>query len=197
MAKGSSKKRTRNRASTGRRAKRDANSSKPLPWKSWAGWIGAAAAVVAIGVFVVLNSSTTVADPETAALAEAASGGPVEIYTGSAHTVYHSPAPLPTSARPRLDGKPTLVWFSGTWCEFCEVMDPFAYTVATSFTDRLVFVEKSVDHDLSAASRYGILGTPTFVLIDENGSRVSQFSFQGTAESFAAAIEQGLQTGGY
>lgn len=76
-------------------------------------------------------------------------------------------------------------------------MDPFAYSVATDFADRLVFVEKSVDHDRSAASRYGVRGTPTFVLIDASGSRVSQFNFQMPAESFTAAIEQGLQAGGY
>lgn len=197
MAKAYARKRARNRAPIGRQARRQAASSKPFPWKIWAGWIGAGAAVIAIGVFVVLSSSTTAADPVITALAEDASGGAIEVHTGSRHTVYHSVDPLPTSQQPRLDGKPTLVWFSGTWCEFCELMDPFAFSVASGFTDRVVFVEKSIDHDRSAASRYGVRGTPTFVLIDETGSRISTFNFQRTAESFAAAIEQGLQAGGY
>ena len=195
MAKESARK--RNRAPLGRKAKQEAAKSKPFAWKTWAGWIGGAAAAIAIGAFVILNASSTEANPKTTALAEDVSGGAVEVHTGSRHTVYHSTDPLPTSSQPRLDGKPTLVWFSGTWCEFCEAMEPFAFATASTFTDRLVFAEKSVDHDRSAASRYGVRGTPTFVLIDETGSLVSTFSFQRTADSFAAAIEQGLQTGGY
>ncbi len=109
--------------------------------------------------------------------------------------MYHSVAPLPSDGAPRSDGKPTLVWFSGTWCEFCERMEPFAHQAASGFTDRLVFVEKSVD-DRSAAARYGVRGTPTFVLVDASGEEIARFGFQPTSAAFAQAIETALaQTG--
>jgi thiol-disulfide isomerase/thioredoxin len=74
-----------------------------------------------------------------------------------------------------------LIWFSGIWCEFCEQMEPWAHATAAEFADRVVFVEKSVDHDRAAAARYGVRGTPTFILIDASGRHLSQFSFQSSA----------------
>jgi thiol-disulfide isomerase/thioredoxin len=115
---------------------------------------------------------------------------------GSHHTVYHSTAALPTSDQPRADGMPTLIWFSGTWCEFCEQMEPWAHATAAEFADRVVFVEKSVDHDRAAAARYGVRGTPTFVLIDASGRRLSQFSFQSSVSAFKSAIQQALKQAG-
>jgi thiol-disulfide isomerase/thioredoxin len=107
--------------------------------------------------------------------------------------VYHSAAPLPSASAPRADGKPTLVWFSGTWCEYCEQMDSFAHETANGFAARMVFVEKSVDDDRSAASRYGIRGTPTFVLIDARGKELGRFGFQSSSAAFAQTIEAVLK----
>jgi predicted DsbA family dithiol-disulfide isomerase len=56
----------------------------------------------------------------------------------------------------------------------------------------MVFVEKSVDDDRNAASRYGIRGTPTFVLIDAAGQEVTRFGFQRDEQSFVTAIESAL-----
>ncbi len=139
-------------------------------WKRWLGW-GATALV---------------------ALAEESSSGPVRVLTGSAHTVYHSTLPVPPQATPRGDGRPTLVWFSGTWCTFCERMEPFAHGTASQFRERLVFVEKSVDHDRAAASRYGVRGTPTFVLVDAVGEEIARFHYQSNAVAFADAILSAL-----
>jgi thiol-disulfide isomerase/thioredoxin len=116
----------------------------------------------------------------------------VRVLRGSAHTVYHSDAALPTSNEPRADGRPTLVWFSGTWCHFCERMEPFAWETASGFGDQLVFLEKSVDHDRSAASRFGVRGTPTFVLLDASGREQARFFYQADRASFASTIEAAL-----
>ena len=86
----------------------------------------------------------------------------------------------------------SLVWFSGTWCHICERMAPFAHQTASGYTDRLVFVEKSVDHDRPASGRYGVRGTPTFIMLDAAGTEVTRFHGAGDAASFAAAIEQAL-----
>ena len=135
-------------------------------------------------------------DPALIALAEANAGSPVQVYEGNAHIVYHAIAPLPTAAAPSDDARPTLVWFSGTWCHFCEQMEPFANDVASRFHERARFVEKSVDHDRGAAARYGVRGTPTFVLVDGAGNELGWFFFQGDEGAFARAIESALASVG-
>lgn len=157
--------------------------------------VGGAAVLALLALLFVRagGSETPPADPALVELASAnAAGAEVQVLKGSHHTVYHAVAPLPSAAAPRADGRPTLVWFSGTWCEFCERMEPFAHETAGEFAGRMVFVEKSVDDDRGAASRYGIRGTPTFVLIDSAGREIARFGFQQDAESFRSAIESAL-----
>lgn len=161
-------------------------------WRSWAGWGATALVLGGIALLIVRGPGQSTANPTLVALAEESSGGPVRVLTGSAHTVYHSTLPVPSQATPRSDGKPTLIWFSGTWCTFCERMEPFAHNTASQFTDRLVFVEKSVDHDRTAASRYGVRGTPTFVLVDAVGNEITRFHYQSSAAAFADIILSAL-----
>ena len=180
--------------STGRG--RSQATAKGRPWKQIALAAGAIAVVVLGFWFMTTRGSSTPATPAQLQLATAnAAGAEVKVLTGSHHTVYHSMAPLPTSASPRADGRPTLVWFSGTWCESCEQMEPYAHATASKFTDRMVFAEKSVDDDKAAASRYAVRGTPTFVLIDANGKEIGRFGFQTSEAAFAAAIEGALKRG--
>lgn len=70
-------------------------------------------------------------------------------------------------------------------------MEPWALTTAATFTKRLAFVEKDIAGD-GVAAKYGVRGTPTFVLIDAKGSEIDRFNYQPTAAEFAARIEQGL-----
>lgn len=149
-------------------------------------------AVLAI-VLVRSGGGSSQTDPVGVALAaENAAGSEVKVLTGGRHTVYHSTAALPTASSPRADGQPTLVWFSGTWCEFCEHMAPYAHATASQFGGRMVFVEKSVDDDRNAAARYGVRGTPTFVLMDSTGKEIARFGFQSSEAAFAAAINSAL-----
>jgi thiol-disulfide isomerase/thioredoxin len=171
--------------------------STPTPWRKILAFSAAGIVVIAIGFAMYQSAgrqSEVSAEVEALAAANAA-GQPIETHTGTRHTVYHASTPLPTAESPRADGRPTLVWFSGTWCEFCEQMDPFAHATASTFQDRLVFVEKSIDHDRQARGRYGIVGTPTFVLIDAAGNELGRFGFQRDRASFTAAIEQSLAQG--
>lgn len=178
------------------RARRRRRGSAPrrrrFNWRSWLGWGAVALVIAGAAALVIRGPGQSVEDPSIAALAEASSGGPVTALRGSAHTVYHSTLPLPTAAVPRPDGKPTLVWFSGTWCEVCRRMEPFVYPAVRPYADRLVFVEKSVDHDRAAAVRYGVRGTPTFVLVDATGDEVARFYYQPSAASFVQSIEGAL-----
>ncbi|MGD9935159.1 MAG: thioredoxin family protein [Dehalococcoidia bacterium] len=166
--------------------KRSSGLKSLLPWGT------GLAAALAIVAFVYFGSgSSTESDPVVAALAqENAGGGAVRILTGSHHTVYHSTERLPTTSNPRSDGKATLVWFSGTWCEYCEQMEPYAHHTASEFTEAFVFVEKSIDDDRDAAGRFGVRGTPTFVLIDAGGRELTRFGFRRSEEDFRSVLQQ-------
>jgi thiol-disulfide isomerase/thioredoxin len=166
---------------------------------SWSvvGW-GAAGLVIVVllGVAFLAGGEPIAADPVTESLARSNAGTEIEIYRGRAHTVYHSTEDLPSDEAPRADGQPTLVWFPATWCTVCERMAPFAHQVASEVRGDVRFVEKSVDHDRSAASRYGVRGTPTFVLIDARGKEIARFHAQLDPTSFAAAIESVIAQAG-
>jgi len=167
-----------------------------FPW-SMVGWGAAGLAIVALlGAAFLAGGEPIAADPVTESLARSNAGTDVTVYRGRAHTVYHSTADLPSDEAPRADGQPTLVWFSATWCTVCERMDPFAHEVASAVTGDVTFVEKSVDHDRSAASRYGVRGTPTFILIDARGREITRFHAQLDPTSFAAAIESVIAQAG-
>lgn len=186
--------RRRQQRRTGRRGSRQqqARRRRRVNWKGWLGWGATALLLGAIAFLIIRGPGQSTTNPTLIALAEEASDGPVRVITGSAHTVYHSTLPVPSQATPRSDGKPTLIWFSGTWCTFCERMDPFVYETASRFTDQMIFVEKSVDHDRPAASRYGVRGTPTFVLVDAVGNEIARFHYQSSAASFADIILSAL-----
>ena len=53
-------------------------------------------------------------------------------------------------------------------------------------------MEKDIAGD-GIAPKYGVRGTPTFVLIDAKGAEIDRFNYQPTAPEFAARIEQGLR----
>lgn len=168
------------------------------PWGKILGWGGGAlvGGVFLLAIVSGLGAANTEVDPGLVTVAEASSGGTVRAIGGTRHTVYHSQQALPSADAPQVDGRPTLVWFSGTWCEFCERMSPFAHRTAAQFTDRVVFVEKSVDHDRDATSRYGIRGSPFFVLIDANGRELLRFGYQSSTDALASTIEQALASVG-
>ena len=162
----------------------------PLATIAWS--IGGIAAVGLLVLALAGAGGAREADAATEQLARDNAGTAVTVHGGSAHVVYHSDPPLPSAAAPRADGQPTLVWFSGTWCHVCEQMAPFAHQTASTFRGRMVFVEKSVDHDRGSSSRFGIRGTPTFVMLDASGTEVIRFHGSPDAVSFAAAIERAL-----
>lgn len=144
------------------------------------------AVVAAVGVFIATSGS----DMEPVA----ADAQDVRVLSGGVHTVYHSDVALPTSETPQPEGKPVFVWFSATWCTNCAHMDDFAAGVIESYGDRFAFHEKSVDHDQASVNRYGVRGTPTFLLLDASGKEVARFYTQRDAASFTAAIEEALAT---
>lgn len=148
--------------------------------------------VAIVGYYVVfVTAGVTSVDPAVEQLARENAGGAVQAFTGPRHTVYHSTAALPSAAEPRADGKPTLVWFSETGCVECKTMESFAHQTAHRYLDKLVFVEKAIDRDSSAA-RYGVTTPPVFVLLDARGEEITRFGLQPNAAAFDAAVQAAL-----
>lgn len=124
---------------------------------------------------------------------ENAGGGDIRVLSGGPHTVYHYEGQLPSAGAPRADGRPTLVWFSATWCTTCKSMEPFAHETANGLTGEVVFVEKAIDEEPGIADDFRVLGPPTFVLIDAAGEEIGRFGYQRDAASFEAAIRAALE----
>jgi len=150
---------------------------------------GAAIVALAVGWFALSGSGA-----EEVPAAEVGSDA-VQVLSGNPHTVYHSLAPIPSTSVPQPDGIPTLVWFSGTWCEFCHAMEPFANATIAEFAGRMDFLEKSVDHARPDRQRFRVRGTPTFVLVDREGQEIGRFGFQRSADELRQAIEGLLPAG--
>ena len=138
-----------------------------------------------------MTSSTTSVDKSREALATQLSGGPVQAFTGASHTVYYSPAPMPSADAPRADGKATLVWFSATSCKDCERMEPYVFGTAGKFAQQMVFLEKATNRDSSAAI-YNVTTVPTFVMLDASGKELGRFGYEGDAGAFESAIAGAL-----
>lgn len=164
----------------------------PWPLKTWIVLLSLSVPILLLGAWMAIAADReTKADAATESLARQLAGGPVQVFTGSKHTVYQAAAPLPTEAAPRADGKPTLVWFSTAACSDCAKMEKYAFKTGQQYAGRFVFVEKAADRDSSAA-RYNVTETPTFVLIDARGVEVARFGYEPDVQAFAGAIEAAL-----
>ncbi len=139
-------------------------------------WLMVAAMVfptLAFAVWVLVEAGgETPIDPETQALAEANAGGAVIAISGTEHTSYHSPGPLPGADSPREDGRETLVWFTGPSCAACDELGYIHRAMAT-FRDDVVTLEKAVDRD-TADERLGITEIPALVALSANGVELAR-----------------------
>ncbi len=69
-------------------------------------------------------------------------------------------------------GKPTIVEFSATWCTICVRMAPVVEKMEAKYGDRVNFVILNFDKEKALVNKYGIRGTPTFVLLNSKGEIV-------------------------
>ena len=58
--------------------------------------------------------------------------------------------------------KPVMVMFYSASCPHCMAMEPHFETYAKEFKDKVVFARVNAPNNLTIASRYGVMGTPTF-----------------------------------
>ncbi|MBI4090080.1 MAG: thioredoxin family protein [Candidatus Kerfeldbacteria bacterium] len=91
---------------------------------------------------------------------------------GSGAAIYLKPSPVVTASLVN-PGKKTVLWFSATWCQICKSMSPYVQKVVEQHADQVVITERDVDREPGLARQYAVRGTPTFVLLDENGKTIS------------------------
>ena len=190
--------RRQQRRTNRRQGRPAATRSGGINWQAWA-WGGGIVLAVAglIALVALAGGGSAGPDPQVEAQARAVNGGSdIRVYQGAVHTIYHSTAPLPTAGAPQIDGLPTLVWFTWTGCPFCRQMEDYIYDVAEQFSERMIFVEKSVNNDGGDSRSYGVIGTPTFVLLDATGGVIGRFGYQSGATALAVAIDTVLVRGG-
>lgn len=109
--------------------------------------------------------------------------------SGAAIYLKSSPAVTADLTNP---GKRTVLWFSATWCEICRTMAPYVQDVVERHADQIVITERDVDREPALARQYAVRGTPTFVLLDENGRTVTTRVGHMSEVQFETFITQGL-----
>ena len=90
--------------------------------------------------------------------------------------------------------KPVMVMFSSPTCPHCRQMEPYFEEYAKEFTDKVIFAKVNVAATPTIASRYGIMGTPTFAFFC-HGHPVQSFSGAVYPTIIKKAVEDGLKQG--
>lgn len=86
------------------------------------------------------------------------------------------------------DDKPVLVDFSAEWCGPCRAMAPVLKKVAAKVGDKVTIVKVDVDQNRSVASKYKIMGVPTFILF-QKGQILWRKSGMQSAKSLTNMLE--------
>jgi thioredoxin 1 len=60
---------------------------------------------------------------------------------------------------------PVLVDFSAVWCGPCKALEPIVKEVATEFAGKLKVVKVDIDESPGIATRFGIRGVPTVIVV--------------------------------
>ena len=58
--------------------------------------------------------------------------------------------------------KPVVVMFSSPTCPYCKQMKPYFEEYSVEYKDKIIFAEVDISRSQTIASRYGVMGTPTF-----------------------------------
>lgn len=69
-----------------------------------------------------------------------------------------------------INGKPTVVDFTATWCGPCKQMKPIVEKLEKAYGNRVNFVAVDVDDNGALSTEYGIQSIPTFVFLDAKGN---------------------------
>ena len=70
-------------------------------------------------------------------------------------------------------GKPVLIDFHATWCGPCRQVAPIVDAIAAEHPEYNI-VKVDIDQAMSAAQQYGVMSVPTLVVLNSDGTPVSQ-----------------------
>ena len=63
--------------------------------------------------------------------------------------------------------------FWAPWCGPCQMMKPVIEELEKEYKDKVEFVKINVDEDSITASKYGVMGIPTFI-IEKDGKEIAR-----------------------
>lgn len=90
--------------------------------------------------------------------------------------------------------KPVAVMFSSPTCPFCQQMEPHFNEYAAEYKGKIVFVKVDIADNPIIASRYGVMGTPTFKFFC-NGKPVHELTGAMYPSLLKKAVEETLEHG--
>ena len=67
-------------------------------------------------------------------------------------------------------GKNSLIQFSATWCNPCQMLKKIISELSDEMSDKLNFFYIDIDSELNTATRFNIRGVPTLILMDKEGN---------------------------
>lgn len=76
-----------------------------------------------------------------------------------------------------------LLHFTADWCQPCKMMKPVVQE-ALGETSNIEYTSVNIDEHPETAADYGVLGIPTFVLLDDDSNVVAQTSGAMTKQIF-------------
>jgi thiol-disulfide isomerase/thioredoxin len=90
--------------------------------------------------------------------------------------------------------KPVFVMFYSSTCPYCKQMEPYFYDYAKEFKEKVLFIRVNVVNSPTIASRYGIMGTPSFKYFCK-GYPLYELSGAVYPSLLKKTVEDGLQHG--
>jgi thioredoxin-like negative regulator of GroEL len=90
--------------------------------------------------------------------------------------------------------KPVAVMFSSPTCPFCQQMEPHFNEYAAEYKGKIVFAKVDIAESPTIASRYGVMGTPTFKFFC-NGKPVYELTGAMYPSLLKKAVEESLEHG--
>ena len=90
--------------------------------------------------------------------------------------------------------KPCVVMFSSPTCPYCKQMRPSFEEYAKEFKEKIIFAEVDITQNPTIASRYGVMGTPTFKFFC-NGKPVYEITGAIYPHLIKKAVEDTLEHG--